>query len=116
MTDPSPPRSRPRWEVDARALRLWVISGLATTYLIAWWSFAPAPTAVTAAAEPDPPPTALAPTTVWWHELPPADRPAVALPPGWTVATGTPTTARPSVAPTAPRARPTRRRVRTRSS
>ena len=110
---PRPARRRgPRWDLDPRALRLWTATGLAVTYLVAWWCFAPAPQL---SAEPEPPPAARAPV-VWWHELPPGERPVVTLPPGWTVA---PPTAAPTVTPTAAPGRrpPTRRvRIRTRSS
>ncbi|MBK9035390.1 MAG: hypothetical protein IPL61_29735 [Myxococcales bacterium] len=119
MTDPAPrPRRGARWDVDGRSLRLWVVAGLATTYLIAWWSFAPAPAATSTSFDaPAETPTARGPTTVWWSELPPGDRPVVTLPPGWEIATAAPPRLQPVSAAPTPRARPTRRvRIRTRSS
>lgn len=124
-TDERPARRGPRWNVDGRALRLWTISGLATTYLVAWWGFAPAPTTTPAADAPLPAaaptaqvaPTGPIPPAVWWHDLPPSERPTIALPSGWVV-TATKPGDGPTLAP-APIARrqPARRvRVRTRSS
>lgn len=125
-TEPTPTRRGPRWDVDGRALRLWTITGLATTYLIAWWGLAPEPTAApVAATEPAPVTATSTPTTastgpippaVWWHDVPAAQRPRVALPPGWVVTAAHPGDGPVLAAAPSPR-RPARRvRVRTRSS
>ncbi|MBK7079011.1 MAG: hypothetical protein IPH44_42775 [Myxococcales bacterium] len=118
-TDERPARRGPRWNVDGRALRLWTISGLATTYLVAWWCFAPAPTTAPVADEPlpAPVPTATAapiPPAVWWHDLPPSERPAIALPSGWVV-TATKPGDGPTLKPVPIARRPPARRVRVRT-
>lgn len=125
-TEPPPARRGPRWDVDGRTLRLWTISGLATTYLIAWWGLAPepgpapvaAPDAAPSTSMPAPTPTSTGaiPPAVWWHDVPAAQRPTVAVPPGWVVTATHPGDGPVLAAAPSPR-RPARRvRVRTRSS
>jgi hypothetical protein len=126
-TDERSPRRGPRWNVDGRALRLWTITGLASSYLVAWWCFAPAPpTAPPDAAPAPPPPTARVvspassgpiPPAVWLTDLPPGERPLVTPPPGWVVSATKPGDGpRLAPAPTARRPPARRVRIRTRSS
>ncbi|MCB9562605.1 MAG: hypothetical protein H6708_19560 [Kofleriaceae bacterium] len=129
-------RAAPRIALTGLEWRLYLIGALALAYVAVAWDLttrlavevpadpsgeAPAPSA--APGEPGRAPRA----AIWIDQLPVAARPAVALPPGWTIAVepgaaagaATPTAA-PAVRRAAP-ARPAvravpRRRIRTRSS
>ena len=116
MTD-KPTRAAPRLALSPLELRLYAVAVLAAVYLVAWRAIAGdgssnpvAPAAAEAQA------ASGAPTTVWLDDLPPAQRPSLALPPGWRLASR----GEPAVATTVPRVVrvPTTRalRVRTRSS
>jgi len=116
MTD-KPVRAAPRLPASPLELRLYAVAVLAVVYLVAWRAIAGGgssnpitPTAAAARAAPD------AATTVWLDDLPPARRPALALPPGWRLASR----GEPAVATTTPRVVrvpiPRALRVRTRSS
>lgn len=116
-----------------RALRAGVVAALAGAYLAALWAFAGKPTAhaeaarspmepaSSAAARPSeraPPPGA---GPVWYEDLPAAQRPTVALPPGWRIAgRSSLPAAEPAVRAPAPvtakTTRPRAHRLRTRSS
>lgn len=96
--------------------RLVLTTALATTYLAAWFAFGSTlPARVPPkTAEPRGAGAALDPaSTVWLEELPQGQRPAVALPPGWRVASRDESAAAPRVARVAAGRAP---RVRTRSS
>lgn len=116
MTD-KPSRAAPRLALSPLELRLYVVAVLAAVYLVAWRAIAgsgssnaitPAAAAAQAASG--------APTTVWLDDLPLAQRPSLALPPGWRLASR----GEPAVATTMPRVvrvpTPRALRVRTRSS
>lgn len=116
MTE-KPSRAAPRLALSALELRLYAVAVLAAVYLVAWRAIAGggspssvAPVAAVAQAVPG------APTTVWLDDLPPAQRPALALPTGWRLASR----GEPAVATTMPRVvrvpTPRALRVRTRSS
>lgn len=112
-------RAAPRLAVSGPTARLWGLAALATTYVLVWWGFAPDPAAPATDGAPAEvaQPTASPPATVWWHDLPLAQRPVVAIPPGWELAP--PGTAIASATPRAARPAPVRRarvRLRTRSS
>ena len=93
-------------------LRLYLVSALALTYVVAWWTLGPT-------EAPDPPspalttttPRAVAPFVAYYDDLPPSQRPP--LPPTWRPAA-------PAISPKAPpsvrRVATPSRRVRTRSS
>ncbi|HEY0993956.1 MAG TPA: hypothetical protein VGD80_43165 [Kofleriaceae bacterium] len=116
MTD-QPSRVAPRLALSPLELRLYAVAVLAAVYLVAWRAIAGggssnAVTGAAAAAQG----ASGARTTVWLDELPPAQRPPLALPTGWRLASR----GEPAVATTLPRvaSAPTPRalRVRTRSS
>jgi len=113
--------------------KLGIVAALASCYLLTWRAItgsmtAPpvaGPTAETVEADVPTPVTGEspgAPATVWIDQLPPAQRPAVTIPPGWQLAARTRPTPASTIAvpPSAPRlvqAPPRRRvRIRTRSS
>ncbi len=111
-----PARSRP---VLAGDLRPSVLALLATGYLIVFWALAVR--APRAAASPglsmSPAPVEPGRTTVWYADLPPRERPALRLPPGWSVATASDAAAASDARPRMVRVSPARAgRVRTRSS
>lgn len=105
MTNPLDRKKAPATaRQDPGELRWWITAGLATTYLVAWWAFAPAqvsdapaPTGLATEADVTAPPVAAAAprstppgatnVVLWWHELPLALRPKLELPAGWQVAT-----------------------------
>lgn len=128
-------RRSPTSTVSALEGRLYLGALLAIVYAITWRTIgAHAPQAASSSPPERAPPidrTAPSPSVgpgapappnraVWLDQLPLEQRPAIALPPGWTLADGTTATSAP-VARTAPR-QPSRivrvpsRRVRTRSS
>ena len=115
MTD-KPLRAAPRLALSALELRLYAVAVLAAVYLVAW-------RAIGGGGSSNPPPAAAAaqaasgaPTTVWLDDLPLAQRPSLALPTGWRLASRR----EPAVATTMPRVvrvpTPRALRVRTRSS
>ena len=107
MTTTSPPSARPgpRIRLSTLEWKLYLTAALSGIYAAAWMSFAArAPESARENARVDP--------TVWITDLAVGDRPAVSLPPGWTIAGATgarePTLVR--------RAATTNRRIRTRTS
>lgn len=116
MTD-RPSRVAPRLALSPLELRLYAVAVLAAVYLVAWRAIAgggsPNPVAPAAAAAQ---PASGASTSVWLDNLPLAQRPSLALPPGWRLASR----GEPAVATTTPRIvrvpTPRALRVRTRSS
>ena len=121
MTSPSAAASFGRR--SPRAWRLYLVTGLAGTYLLAWRAvggLTPSTTSTAPGGDPpepagtEPARTAEPARTVWLEELPASARPPVALPSGWQLATRRPTTAPPPRLIQAPARRPLR--VRTRSS
>ena len=116
MTD-KPVRAAPRLPVSPLELRLYAVVVLAAVYLVAWRAIAGGGSSnlvslANAAAQA----ASGAPPTVWLDDLPPAQRPSPALPPGWRLASR----GEPAVATTTPRVvrvpTPRALRVRTRSS
>lgn len=123
-----PAKPPPLLGVSPLELRLYIAAVLAIVYTLAWRAIgghAPAaePVATTAPITDD----AAPPRYVWLDTLPPASRPAIAVPSGWQIADGSapalaPAPAAASAPPSrvvrAPAPAPTRRvhRVRTRSS
>jgi hypothetical protein len=111
MTD-RPARAAPRIRASPLELRLYCVALLAAVYVVAWRSMsagAPPSVAPVLAVETATPVARV----VWLDELPPAQRPVLALPPGWRLASRGELTVAPVVA-RAPASRPVR--VRTRSS
>ena len=96
-------------------LRIHLVTVLAAAYVVAWYALGSrSPRATPSAA---PAPVAPAPATVWYGDLAPAERPRVALPPGWSIASATPATTAATLTRTPQRVAPSRtRRIRTRSS
>jgi hypothetical protein len=79
----------PAHATRASNLRLYLIAFLATVYVMAWWLFgarAPATSAELPVTEPAREASLQPRVVAWFDDLPPAQRPAVALPPGWHVA------------------------------
>ena len=115
MTDRSS-RVAPRLALSPLELRLYAVAVLAAVYLVAWRAIAGSepPNPMTPAAAPAQ--ASGAPATVWLDDLPPAQRPVPALPPGWRLASRVDA----AVAATTPRVvrvpTPRALRVRTRSS
>lgn len=115
------PRSARKSVHEPDDLKLYLLSLLAGTYLIAGWAFGARTKASDPSREPMDAPAieAQAPRATWYTDLPPSERPALSLPSGWTIASS-PSTPAPSVdqGPLAPRrvlqVRPGR--IRTRSS
>lgn len=103
MTDP-----RPTSPISALELRLYLVTFLAVVYTISWSAIDPpaATSAELSARDPEPQ------RFVWIDALPPPQRPAVALPAGWQLASEPAVTPAPRVV-RAPERVP---RVRTRSS
>lgn len=114
MSDATP--RRPRLSFTPLEIRLFVVSALAGGYLFAFRAIAHPPTTIDTIDTIDTVgmvDRAPAPA-VWFDDLPLAQRPAVALPPGWRLAARSePPTPAPRVAQS-PASRPVR--VRTRSS
>jgi hypothetical protein len=110
MTDRAS-RAAPRLALSPLELRLYAVAVLAAVYLVAWRAIAGGDSSNAAAQA-----TSGAPTTVWLDDLPPAQRPSLALPAGWRLASR----GAPAVATTMPRVvrvpTPRALRVRTRSS
>jgi hypothetical protein len=115
MTD-KPWRAAPRLALSPLELRLYAVAVLAAVYLVAWRAIAGGassnPPRAVAAAQP----ASGAPAAVWLDDLPQAQRPSLALPTGWRLASR----GEPAVATTMPRVvrvpTPRALRVRTRSS
>lgn len=114
-------RPVPKMRLSAFEWRLYLSSLLAGAYVFAWIAFAAPPrgTAEADVAEALAPPDLRASAGVstrrrfvWITDLPVAERPAVSLPPGWTIAERS-QTPRSAVVRRAAAARP---RIRTRSS
>jgi hypothetical protein len=119
MTEPRGPRRSSTLE-----WRLYLASALAGVYLLTWRAIVWSASSPSSGGEPGPGAVvqrddAPASRAVWLDDLPLAERPSIAVPPGWEIASRT----APEVAPTprtpprvvrAPSSRP--RRVRTRSS
>lgn len=106
----------PLIDLSPREWRLVLTTALATTYLAAWFAFGntlPARAPSAPAERRGSAASLVAPSTVWLDELPQGQRPAVALPPGWRIASSAESAAAPRVTPAAA-GRATR--VRTRSS
>ena len=100
-------RAVPRFTLTTHEWRLVLTAGLSATYVLAWIAFGthlPVRERVATAAGP-----AVRDATVWLDDLPVAERPAVALPRGWTIAAR-------DVVPTVVRVPVHLPRVRTRSS
>jgi len=116
------PRPSPAHATRASNLRLYLIAFLATVYVMAWWRFgtrAPATSAELPVTEPAREARLQPRVVAWFDDLPPAQRPAVALPPGWHVAerAAPASTLTRREIPVAVRASPARPgRIRTRSS
>jgi len=117
MTD-KPSRAAPRLALSPLELRLHAVAVLAAVYLVAWRAIAAGDSSntLTPAAAAAAQAASGAPATVWLDDLPPAQRPSLALPPGWRLASR----GAPAVAATMPRVvrvpTPRALRVRTRSS
>lgn len=109
------PARRVGW--SGREWRLYLTALLAAVYLTAWWALAArlrehgaAPKRRETSVQSRP----LDARVVWLGDLPPAMRPSLHLPPGWTVATAdAPRVSGPTVVRATPRAAA---RIRTRSS
>ena len=100
-------RPVPRLTLTTAEWRLVLTAGLTATYVLAWVAFGthlPVRERVVTAAGP-----AVRNAAVWLDDLPAAERPAVALPRGWTIAAR-------DVVPTVARVPAHLPRVRTRSS
>ena len=83
------PRPSPAHAARGSNLRLYLIAFLATAYVMAWWLFgarAPATSAQLPVTEPVRDASLQPRVVAWFDDLPPAQRPAVVLPPGWHVA------------------------------
>lgn len=110
-------RQRSTGGLSATEWRLAAITALSTSYLAAWvWLFVPSARDAEADAPSVAPGTRVAatrPTTVFYDDLPPGDRPPVVLPAGYRLASRD-TAPEPVIAMRAPRRRPMR--LRTRSS
>ncbi len=100
---------------EGASLKLYLFSALALVYSLAWWAFAPR-----SASDAVDEPTAVSPAApdrvAWLQDLPDAQRPAVALPAGWQLATTTPAEPRPVAVSAVRRVASRSNRVRTRSS
>jgi hypothetical protein len=83
------PKPKPRLDLSALEWRLLLTAALAATYVLAWFEFRtslPA-SAVRGMVERRSQGDLTAPgSAVWLTDLPPGERPAVELPPGWTLA------------------------------
>ena len=101
-----------RVATPTQELRLYLVSALALTYLLAWWTLGPtgAPEAPSPELTPTAPRTAV-PTVAYYDDLPPSQRPP--LPATWRPAA---TAAAPQAPPSVHRVATPSRRVRTRSS
>ena len=110
MTDRDGTRQGPRWRATPLELRAYVAAALAVIYTVAWRAIAAQPvvhaTTATASAEP--------PRVIWFDRLPPLERPAIAIPAGWQIASEAQPAADRSFVVRAPSRRIPR--VRTRSS
>lgn len=100
-------RPVPHLTLTTQEWRLVLTAGLAASYALAWVAFAPHLAVRERVATAAGPPVHNA--TVWLDDLPAAERPAVALPRGWTIAAR-------DVVPTVARVPARPPRVRTRSS
>ncbi len=100
--------------------RLWLTAALAGGYVLAWLALSPGSAPPSGSTTPEPSVGAPPPQVVWLTELPPAERPVVVLPAGWTLDTGRLPAASTAFAAQGLRAVPVpsqhRARVRTRSS
>jgi hypothetical protein len=115
MTDTRAPRPSPRIPLTPLELRLYVAAILAAVYLVSWRAIAPDAASPERSAGPGTPEESGPPAAVWLDELPAAQRPPLALPGGWRLASRTEAPAAPAPRVVrAPASRP--RRVRTRSS
>jgi hypothetical protein len=83
-------RPEPRIRLSSLEWRLYLTALLSGVYAIAWITLAARAPRVTAAAVGDVRgvlPARAPARSVWLSDLPAAERPAVALPPGWVIAT-----------------------------
>lgn len=109
-------RKPPRTGASPLEWRLYIASALAGVQLLAWWAVTGTSSGSRTEEPTAPTPRAERVAPVWIGDLPAGQRPAVAIPPGWRIATDPEPVA--AVRPSPPRVRkaPARRRVRTRSS
>jgi hypothetical protein len=114
-TAPATPRAAARLAVTPLELRLYAVASLAAVYAVAWLLVWRSPGPASDAA-PAPVEAEVAPPAVWLDELPPAQRPVLAVPAGWRLASRGERAGRAELPPVirAPASRPLR--LRTRSS